>query len=150
MADTATHTTAPWGDGMSDTGDARALRGRPDWTDLVFFLVLAVGAGYALSAYPGAMDGYEKAILCLAVPFLTWLGWLWRPLRKLMVAVGLAAGLAVWLYQGDLARAEQVFLLKYLFSSQSAIFAAIRALTAGTAVLSARPTLCRSPYTLSM
>ena len=122
MADTATHPSVPvWGDGVSDTGDARAARGRPDWTDLAFFLLLAAGAGYALSAYPGAMDGYEKAILCLAVPFLTWLGWLWRPLRKLMIATGLAAGLAVLLYQADLARAEQVFFLKYLLSSQSAI-----------------------------
>jgi cytochrome c-type biogenesis protein CcsB len=38
-----------------------------------------------------------------------------------MVAMGAASLFAIWLYQGDLARAEQVFFLKYLFSSQSAI-----------------------------
>jgi cytochrome c-type biogenesis protein CcsB len=55
------------------------------------------------------------------VPTLTWLGWLWRPLRNLMLACAISAGLAIWLYQGDIARAEHVFLLKYLLSSQSAI-----------------------------
>jgi len=110
-----------WEDGISDTGDARMARGRPDWSDLVFFLLLSAGAAYALFAYPDAMDGYEKAILVGTVPFLTWLGWLWRPLRRLMIAVALAVGLALWLYQGDINRAEQAFFLKYLFSSQSAI-----------------------------
>ena len=107
--------------GASETGDRRATRGRPDWTDALFFLVLAIGAGLALYRYPQAIDGYEKAILMGTVPFLAWLGWLWRPLRSLMLACALSAGLAIWLYQGDIARADQAFLLKYLFSSQSAI-----------------------------
>ena len=55
------------------------------------------------------------------MPVLAWMGWLWRPLRRLMVACAIAAGLALMLYGNDLARAEQVFFLKYLFSSQSAI-----------------------------
>lgn len=109
-----------WND-LSESGDGRIERGRPDWTDAVFFLLLAIAAGFALNQYSQAMDIYEKTILVLAVPFLTWLGWLWRPLRTLMVAMALAAGFAIWLYQGDLARADQVFLLKYLFSSQSAV-----------------------------
>jgi hypothetical protein len=68
------------------------------------------------------MDSYEKVILVLTVPFLTWLGWLWQTAcALLMVAMALGAGLALWLYQGDIARADQAFLLKYLFSSQSAI-----------------------------
>ena len=66
-------------------------------------------------------DYYEKIILCGTVPALAWLGWLWRPLRHLMIACAIAAGLALMLYGNDLARAEQVFFLKYLFSSQSAI-----------------------------
>jgi len=122
MSDTVTSPSeAAWVDGLSDTGDARARRGRPDWTDVVFFLLLAVGAGFALSRYSVSMDYYEKVILCLAVPVLAWLGWLWRPLRRLMIACALASGLAILLYHGDLARAEQVFFLKYLLSSQSAI-----------------------------
>ena len=114
--------TAPndWDD-LTESGDARTQRGRPDWTDALFFILLAIGAGVALTQYTTSMDIYEKFILVSAVPFLTWLGWLWRPMRTLMLAMAVGAGFAIWLYQGDLARAEQVFLLKYLFSSQSAV-----------------------------
>ena len=119
---------AQWHQSFASSGDARGVRGRPDWTDLVFFLLLAAGAAYALYAYSDSMDVYEKAILCGTVPAIAWLGWLWRPLRTLMVGAGLAALLAVWLYStgdglinGDIERADSVFLLKYLLSSQSAI-----------------------------
>lgn len=118
---TSTTSDAMWHDGLSLTGDKRARRGRPDWSDGIFFLLLALGAGYALNRYGYAMDYYEKIILCGAVPGLAWLAWLWRPLRTLMVACALSVGLALMLYQNDLARAEQAFLLKYLLSSQSAI-----------------------------
>ncbi|WP_019937354.1 c-type cytochrome biogenesis protein CcsB [Bordetella sp. FB-8] len=103
------------------SGDGRPHRGRPDISDLVFFLLLALGAGWTLAHHGSAMDYYEKVILCAGVAVLTWLGWLWRPLRGLLVACGLAAGLALVLYGHDLARADHEFLLKYLLSSQSAI-----------------------------
>ncbi|VFR55628.1 Cytochrome c-type biogenesis protein CcsA/ResC [plant metagenome] len=122
MSDTASSLSASsWDEAMSDTGDHRVRRGRGDWTDLVFFLILAAGAVFALERYPQAMDIYEKIILCGTVPALVWLGWLWRPLRTLMVACGLAAGAALALYGGDLARGDDVFWLKYFLSSQSAI-----------------------------
>ena len=117
----ASSSQALWSDGLSESGDGRGRRGRPDWSDLLFFVCLAAGAGYALWRFAGAMDGYEKVILCGTVPALTWLGWLWRPLRRMMIAVALASGLALLLYGGDLAQADHVFLLKYLLSSQSAI-----------------------------
>ncbi len=113
-------TVQTWQD-LSDSGDARQVRGRPDWTDALFFAVLAVGAGFALQRYSQSMDVYERYILVFTVPSLVWLGWLWRPLRTLMIASGLSALLAIWLYQTDIANAEKVFLLKYLFSSQSSI-----------------------------
>lgn len=119
MTDSTT-TIANWQD-LSDSGDARQVRGRPDWTDFLFFVVLAAGAGFALKTFSQSMDIYEKAILIGTVPSLVWLGWLWRPLRTLMIASGLSALLAIWLYQGDIANADRVFLLKYLFSSQSSI-----------------------------
>ena len=119
MTDTST-TVTQWQD-LSDSGDARQVRGRPDWTDALFFAVLAVGAGFALQRYSQSMDIYEKYILVFTVPSLVWLGWLWRPLRTLMIASGLSALLAIWLYQADIGNAEKVFLLKYLFSSQSSI-----------------------------
>jgi len=119
MTDSST-TVTQWQD-LSDSGDGRQVRGRPDWTDALFFALLAVGAGFALQRYSQSMDIYEKYILVFTVPSLVWLGWLWRPLRTLMIASGLSALLAIWLYQADIANAEKVFLLKYLFSSQSSI-----------------------------
>lgn len=125
---TTSHGAPLWEDDMSASGDARGQRGKPDWTDLLYFVLLSLGVVYALKQFPQAMDGYEKVILACAVPVLVWMGWLWRPLRMLTVVAGAMALLAIWLYsgggglhQGDITRADSVFLLKYLLSSQSAI-----------------------------
>ena len=98
-----------------------ALPLRRGWLDWLYMVALVCGAGYALVRYGSYMDGYEKAVLVLSAPALGWLGWRWAPIRMLVV---LAAGLslfAIWLYQGELGRAEQVLTLKYVLSSQSAI-----------------------------
>ena len=95
-----------------------ARRSLFDW---LFALLLSVGAGYAFVRYSAHMDVYEKAILIGTVPCAAWLAWFWRPLRTLMlVCAALALG-AIGLYQGQLARADEAFLLKYFLSSQSAI-----------------------------
>jgi len=128
MSESVLTQEAPDWDSMALSGDARGRRGRPEFSDIAFFLLLAVGAAYALLQYDYAMDYYEKGILILAVPFFAWAAWLWHPLRNLMVAAGLTALLAIWLYSdgnglayGDITRADSVFLLKYLLSSQSAV-----------------------------
>jgi len=120
----ATLSSAAWG----DAPQADTLRGKLNRIDLVYGLLLAAAAAYALFAFGEAMDGYEQAILLGTVPALVWIAWLWRPLRTLMLACGVSALLAIWLYsggaglsQGDIARAESVLMLKYLLSSQSAI-----------------------------
>ncbi len=94
--------------------------------DWLFAVLMVAGGLVAFTQYNAAMDGYEKGILIGAVPSMIWLGWFWRPLRVLTVAVGALALLAIWLYQtpagtADLARADQIFMLKYFISSQSAI-----------------------------
>jgi cytochrome c-type biogenesis protein CcsB len=94
---------------------------RVDWTDAVFALLLVAGAVFAYRHTGGIMNTYDKLILGGGVIVLAWLGWLWRPLRSLMVAVTISGGLAVMAYGGDLARGDQAFFLKYLLSSQSAI-----------------------------
>ena len=123
-----TVSTSSWGAAMTASGDRRGVRGKPDLSDIAFFLVLAAGAAWALFRFPDSMDIYEKVILALTVPGVAWLAWLWRPLRTLFIAAGLSAFFAIWLYaaggpidQGDITRGESVFFLKYLFSSQSAI-----------------------------
>ncbi|WP_326534357.1 c-type cytochrome biogenesis protein CcsB [Pseudorhodoferax sp.] len=99
-----------------------ARRNGFDW---LFALLVVAGGVFAFSRYHAAMDIYEKWILAGTVPSLIWLGWFWRPLRMLMLVVAALALLAIASYQvdgrGDLARADQVFWLKYFLSSQSAI-----------------------------
>ena len=94
---------------------------RRSLADWAFALLSLLGMVFAFVRYQHAMDGYEQAILVGTWPAVVWLAWFWRPLRDLMVVVAALALLAIASYQGDLARAEQVFWLKYFLSSQSAI-----------------------------
>lgn len=102
-----------------------ARRSAFDW---VFALLVVVGAGYAFQRYGAHMDGYELGILAGATPLVIGLGWFWGPLRGLAIAVALASFLAIGLYArttdgfgADLEAGQQLFLLKYLFASQTAI-----------------------------
>lgn len=89
--------------------------------DWIFAALVLAGGFFAFSRYAGSMDYYEKTILVAAVAAGIWIGWFWRPLRVLAIVVGCATLLAITSYQGDLARADSVFWLKYFLSSQSAI-----------------------------
>ena len=105
---------------IAQPDNSRLLRptGIGDW---LFALVLAGAAVFALRQYGGFMDAYDKAILLLVVPGLAAIGWAWKPFRGFLAAAAALALASITLYQGDLARAEQVFFLKYLISSQTAI-----------------------------
>ena len=89
--------------------------------DWLFAIAVVCGAIFAFIRYLGAMDVYEQGILLAAIPSAIALGWFWRPLQNLMLAVAVLSLGAIALYQGDLGRAETVFWLKYFLSSQSAI-----------------------------
>jgi cytochrome c-type biogenesis protein CcsB len=96
--------------------------------DWVFAALVVAAAAYAFHRYGTRMDVYESWILAGTVPTLIALGWYWGPLRALSLGVGAAVLLAISLYAGttddwgaDLAAGENVFLLKYFLSSQSAI-----------------------------
>ena len=91
------------------------------WVDWLFLAVLAAGALFALNRYGDFMDIYEKGILLAAVPTFVWLGWYWRPVRLLMLSIGALSLWTIAQYGGNLEMAQSRFLLKYLFSSQSAI-----------------------------
>ena len=89
--------------------------------DWLYAVALVAGAVYALKLYGDYMDVYEKAILAGTALSMAGLGWHWKAVRVLMAVI---IGVSLWsisLYQGDLARADQAFLLKYLISSQTAI-----------------------------
>lgn len=89
--------------------------------DWVFAALVLLGGLYAFVNYQHAMDVYEKSILLGCIPAAVAMGWFWRPLRVLMLVVAGFALLGIASYQGQLARAESVFWLKYFLSSQSAI-----------------------------
>ena len=94
---------------------------RRNWLDWLFAAVVVAGGLFAFSRYSAYMDIYERGILFAAMPAAIWIGWFWRPLRVLMLAVAGFALLGIVTYQGSLARADSVFWLKYFLSSQSAI-----------------------------
>ena len=94
---------------------------RRSWFDWAYAVALLIGAGVALQLYGGYMDGYEKAILAGAALSLGGLGWHWKPMRVLMIVLVAVSLWSISLYQGDLARADKVFFLKYMISSQTAI-----------------------------
>ena len=107
------------------TGEPIALRegffARRNALDWLFAVLVLAGAGFVMSRYRPFMDGYEQGILLAAAPAAIALGWFWRPLRVLMMVVTALSVLAIYSYQGDLGRSENVFWLKYFLSSQSAI-----------------------------
>jgi cytochrome c-type biogenesis protein CcsB len=94
---------------------------RRTWFDWLFAFAVAAGGFYAFASYAQYMDVYEKGILLGTIPSAIWIGWFWKPLRLLMLVVAGFALLGIASYQGELARADQVFWLKYFLSSQSAI-----------------------------
>src|SRR5690606_18989300 len=49
------------------------------------------------------------------------LGWHWKPVRWLIAGLAAISLFSISLYNGSQSRAEEVFLLKYLISSPSAI-----------------------------
>lgn len=101
--------------------DARPFLARLTALDWLFALLVAAGAGFALSHYHAYMNVYDMGVLCGAVPTLIVLGWRWKPVRWLALCIAALALSGVDLYRGELARADSVFFLKYLLSSQSAI-----------------------------
>jgi len=89
--------------------------------DWLFGAGLLAAALFALQRFGHYMDVYEQAILVLAAPTFTLLGWGWKPVRWLMPLIAVLALWAVSLYGGTLDAANQKFFLKYMLSSQSAI-----------------------------
>ncbi|HQS32475.1 c-type cytochrome biogenesis protein CcsB [Polaromonas sp.] len=128
LLDSQTITTTLSAGGAGNAGTTslnRSYFARRNTLDWVFAALVLTGGLYAFARYGAYMDVYEKGILLAAIPAAISMGWFWRPLRALMVLVTAFALLGIASYQvdgaGSLARADQVFWLKYFLSSQSAI-----------------------------
>ena len=102
----------------SQSGMAALRRPLRDWA---FAALIGLGVLAALAGYAAEYDAYDAAVLIGAAIGLVALAWQWRSLQSLTLAVAVISLGGITLYQGELARAEQLVALKYLLSSQSAI-----------------------------
>lgn len=94
---------------------------RLNWQDWIYSIILVAGAIFAFNQYNHHMDIYEQGFLFGAALVFSWFGWVWKPMRALVIGVGVLSLFAISLYDANLARADEVFFLKYLIASQSAI-----------------------------
>lgn len=99
----------------------KSLLQRLNWQDWLYAIILVAGSIFAYSKYAQYMDVYETGFLFGAAAVFSYLGWQWKSFGKLVLGVGVISLFSISLYHGDQARATQVFLLKFLISSQSAI-----------------------------
>ena len=89
--------------------------------DYLWFALILFGFGWVYFNYRQYMDNYEFIIFgCLALA-LSYTGVAWAELRRLFLIVTTLALLSVYLYEANLAHAEERFLLQYFLASQSAI-----------------------------
>jgi cytochrome c-type biogenesis protein CcsB len=110
---------------LGKSANPLARRSAFDW---IFAALVLAGTAYAFQRYGSKLDVYETWILAGTAPSLIAIGWFWGPLRALSLGVGAAVLIAIALYArttddfgADLKAGENVFLLKYFLSSQSAI-----------------------------
>lgn len=89
--------------------------------DWLYAFALMAAAAFAFSKYSQFMDIYETAFLFGAGVTFSLLGWFWKSMRYLVAGVAIVSLFSISLYHGDLERASQTFLLKYLIGSQTAI-----------------------------
>ena len=100
----------------------KTLLQRLNWQDWLYALVVFVGSMFAYVKYAQYMDIYETVFLFGAAALASYLGWQWKALAKLVLAVGVISLFSISLYSGDQAKATQLFLLKFLISSHSVLF----------------------------
>jgi len=89
--------------------------------DWIYAGLVVSGTAVALAKYGAYMEPYDRGVLLGAACVVTGLGWHWKSIRVLLAVAAAGALIATGLYQNELARAHQVFALKYFFSSQTAI-----------------------------
>jgi cytochrome c-type biogenesis protein CcsB len=89
--------------------------------DWFYSLILLGAALFAFKQYSSFMDVYEISFLFGAVILFSLLGWAWKPIRLLVISIGVLSVYSTTLYHSDLANIDRVFFLKFLISSQSAV-----------------------------
>jgi len=99
---------------------------RSFWKSLSLFdwfwgLLVMLATAYGYTRYAELMDVYEELILVATGASLIALGWHWKAVRLLSLAVFLLSIFGISRYVNGLVDAQTDFFLKFLVSSQSAI-----------------------------
>lgn len=103
------------------SADPQPLLKQLSVVDWLYALALMAASVFAFSKYGQFMDVYETVFLFGAGVTFSLLGWFWKPMRWLVGSVAVISLFSISLYQGDLERANQTFLLKFLIGSQTAV-----------------------------
>ncbi len=90
-------------------------------TDWLWAALVLLGTGWVFYTYGAAMDIYEQGIMAGTGLSMIWLGWKWKPLQPLSIAIAVLSLFALSRYGNQLAAGETDFFLKYILASQSAI-----------------------------
>ncbi|WP_047396778.1 c-type cytochrome biogenesis protein CcsB [Chitinibacter sp. ZOR0017] len=98
-----------------------ALTPARNWADYGYAALIVLAGCLTWQLYHSYLDYYEQGILLGSAAGLIWLGWFWKPMRWYFPLTALLALAAIGLYQGELARGQSAFWLKYILSSQSAV-----------------------------
>ena len=89
--------------------------------DWLYAAILGASAVYAYSQYSQHMDIYEAAFLFIFAGVFSYLGWVWKPIRTLVLGVAAVSLFSIYNYHDDLNRVNSSFFLKFLIGSQTAI-----------------------------
>src|SRR5260370_15022084 len=65
-----------------------------------YALLLVTGAAFAIERYRAFMNGYDRLVLIGTVRVLVVLGWQWKPLCVLAVAIGVLSLVSIRQYGG--------------------------------------------------
>lgn len=106
---------------LFDTPQGRPFLSRLGVTDWLWALAIVAGSVYAWSLFRENMNYYEIIILGGTAVAVIGLGWNWRSVRPLVVITAVLSITGIFLYDGNLARVNDQFLLNYILSSQAAI-----------------------------
>src|SRR5690242_18842326 len=84
--------------------------------DWLYGLLIMLASGTTFKQYGPNMDYYGQLTLGGACIGLIALGWFWKAWRWFFPLVGAVSLLAIFDYQGNLARAQSAFWLKFVLS----------------------------------
>ena len=89
--------------------------------DYLWCALLLCGYGFVYARFREYLNGYEWVIFSCLTLVLGYAGVAWSELRRLLLVVAVLTLFSIHLYDANLARADERFMLQYFLASQSAV-----------------------------